>query len=269
MSLYNCEVGFVKGMNLWVGLLLTLFGEECTFFMAQKLFYSGPSHSSPSFYSVKKLYTTSSAFLLENAFIHDQILQLWFPKLAQRLDRFEIRPLSYLEPWYRSLFVCCSSVTKRDGQAKNTLGGILPWPTLLRVWDVYLYYGWDILCLVSITILQSYQSALLNMDPATMSYFLGIEGASPEGVPINNLPTLSSSDKFMESLSHFYFQGKRSLLSKVLPSPTSQTFSESGKGSPFSFGSGSVDLSRLSGRELVAVFRDRYRPKSRSPTSKK
>jgi hypothetical protein len=85
ISLYNCEIGFIPGINLWVGLLLTIFGEESTFFIAQRLFYDGPVLGSSSFYNIKRLYSKSVSFMTENVLIHDCLLQLWLPKVKARL----------------------------------------------------------------------------------------------------------------------------------------------------------------------------------------
>ena len=126
------------------------------------------------------------------------------------------------------------------------MGGLLSFPILLRIWDLFLFYGWDVLCLVSIALLDYYQTRITRMDPATILYFLG---AVPiyDGIPINSLPSLENPDKFMENLHDLSFKGKRNLFSfhskPELENAHSLSLSE---------------LKVFSGFELVTIFRRRY-----------
>jgi hypothetical protein len=261
LSLYNCEVGFVYGMHMWVGMLLTLYDEETAFFLAQKLFYHGSTPDSSSFYKIKRLYLKNDAFMDENIFIHRKIMEAWYPQIFERMESFEIKTEMYLKFWYHSMFVGCSSANRPFSKSSQLWPGLLPWSVVLRIWDIFIYYGWDIMPIVSISILQYYRDQILQMDPATLAFFLGIEqGKAIEdqlGIPVDGLPTITNEDKFMNLIQRHFVKGKKRILSFLSDSSTSGRSSVDSISSPTDEQQPS-DLSRLSGKDIVHVLRFRF-----------
>ena len=87
VCLANSEIGYTPGLEMWIGLLYTVFGEELSFFMIQRMFYCRKVHSSFSFYNLKSLYLKNETFLKENIYIHNQLLRMWLPKIYEQFVR--------------------------------------------------------------------------------------------------------------------------------------------------------------------------------------
>lgn len=257
LSIHNFKIGYVHGMNLWVGLLLTLYSDDLVFFIVQKLFYESPHRESfSSFYGLNRLYLKEGSFFDCTVFIHTRLLNLWFPKLEDRLEKFGISPKLYLRKWLFSLFVGCSAVSYPLSSFKNSHAGILSWPTVLRIWDIYLYYGWDIMIIVTVAILKFYSKEILSMDPATLMVFFGIEDGSFEanGVSPDSLPYISNPDKFIDLANTLFHVGKRNRLSLL----GEYTSSRNSIDSISSISSDSKALRGMSGRQLINFFRNSF-----------
>ena len=258
LSIHNYQIGYVHGMNLWIGLLMTLFSDDLVFFFSQKLLYDKPRRDSfTSFYGLNRLYLKDGTFFDCTVFIHSRLLALWFPKIQEHLENFGLFPSLYLKKWLFSLFVGCSAVSYPLSTYKNSNGGLLSWPTVLRIWDLYLFYGWDILIIVSISILKYYSKEILKMDPATLMVFFGIEDGSMEshGVATDSLPFISNPDKFIDLVQSLYLVGKRHRLSILGDYHSSRNSIDSIS----SISSDSKALRGMSGKQLVNFFKNSAR----------
>lgn len=119
-----------------------------------------------------------------------------------------------------------------------------------------MFYGWDVLCLVSVAILDFYSTEIMDMDPTTLSYFLGIEAETQSpialGIPVESLPSISNPDKFIDVVHQLLFNGRRrrfgvSTSGGRLSVDSAASMNDSGS-----------NLTRLSGRDLVKVLRRRF-----------
>jgi hypothetical protein len=259
LSIHNFQIGYVHGMNLWVGLLLCLYSDDCVFFLVQKLFYDSPNRQdveSSSFYGLNRLYLKDGSFFDCAIYTHSRLLNLWYPKIEDRLNKFGISPNMYLKKWLFSLFVGCSAVSCPLSTFKNSNGGILSWPTILRIWDLYLYHGWDILMVVSVAILKYYSNQILRMDPATLMVFLGIEDGNTEtnGVVTDSLPCISNPDHFIDLVQSLYNVGKRNRLSFLAEYNSSRKSIDSLS----SLSSDTKALQARSGKVLVNFFKNSF-----------
>ena len=106
---------------------------------------------------------------------------------------------------------------------------------------------------------------LEKMDPATLGYFFGIvDGHDKDslGVATNSLPTISSPDKFMDLVHQLFFNGKRRALSFLGDrASTGSSPSRMSLGSLSTLSDRDVSLEslgRLSGRELITLYRSRF-----------
>ena len=124
----------------------------------------------------------------------------------------------------------------------NSHGGLLPWPIVLRIWDLFMFYGWDILCIVSVSILKVYKDEIAMMDPATIRYFFGLERQATAvelGVASNDLPTITHHDKFLELVNQLYFTKRKVILLDESKEKSHSTDS-------------------LCGRELIPILRHQF-----------
>jgi hypothetical protein len=260
LSIHNFQIGYVQGMNLWIGLLLTMYSDDWVFFIVQKLFYDNPhAHNQEplsSFYGLNRLYCKDESFFDCSVFIHTRLLNLWYPKMQERLEKFGISPKLYLKKWLFSLFVGCSAVSYPLSTFKNSNAGILSWATVLRVWDIYLFYGWDIILIVSVAILSYYSKQILRMDPATLMVFFGIEDGNAEsnGVVSDSLPYITHPDRFIELVHTLYHTGKRNRLTLL----TDYNSTRKSIDSLSSISSDSKTLRGMPGKVLVNFYKNSY-----------
>jgi hypothetical protein len=120
-----------------------------------------------------------------------------------------------------------------------------------------MFYGWDVLCLVSIAILDYYSAEIMAMDPTTLSYFLGVEAETQSpvalGIPVESLPSISNPDKFIDLVHQLLFNGRRRFFS-VSPGNGGRLSVDSN----VSLNDSGSNLTRLSGRDLVKLLRRRF-----------
>ena len=121
-----------------------------------------------------------------------------------------------------------------------------------------MFYGWDVLCLVSVAILDFYSAEIMTMDPTTLSYFLGIEAETPSpmalGIPVESLPSITNPDKFIDLVHQLLFNGRRRRFSVSAGSSGGRVSVDS----TLSLSDSGSNLTRLSGRDLVKVLRPRF-----------
>jgi len=110
----NPSVGYCQAMNFFAGLLLLLMSEENAFWtltcIMDDYFYG--------YYSEEMVEAQVDQLVFE------ELVGECFPKLVTHLDKLGIQVALVTGPWFLSIFV-----------------NVLPWETVLRVWDVLLYEG--------------------------------------------------------------------------------------------------------------------------------
>lgn len=111
---HNPAVGYCQGMNFFAGLLLLLMPEENAFWTLVGIiddYFDG-------YYSEDMIESQVDQLVFE------ELMRERFPKLVNHLDYLGIQVPWISGPWFLSIFV-----------------NILPWETVLRVWDVLLFEG--------------------------------------------------------------------------------------------------------------------------------
>jgi len=78
--------------------------------------------------------------LRKTFFVHNKIFEHLEPDLFKHFESFSIIPNIYAMKWYLKLFV-----------------DSFPMDVLLRLWDIFLYEGFDILYTISLTLLKQYK----------------------------------------------------------------------------------------------------------------
>lgn len=112
---YNPTVGYTQGMGLIVGWLLIQMPAEEAFWLFCAMLRD---------VHVEGYYGNDLKQLHIDGIVLGQLLQSMDPQLAQRLTELGIEPIHFTPSWFLPLFV-----------------RILPWETLLRVWDVFFFEG--------------------------------------------------------------------------------------------------------------------------------
>ncbi|CAK9868297.1 unnamed protein product [Sphagnum jensenii] len=111
---HNPAVGYCQAMNFFAALLLLLMPEENAFWTLAGLIdnYFG------GYYAEKMVEAQVDQLVFE------QLVHECFPRLSTHLDSLGVQVAWVSGPWFLSIFV-----------------NVLPWESVLRVWDVLLYEG--------------------------------------------------------------------------------------------------------------------------------
>ncbi|XP_042475002.1 uncharacterized protein LOC122057073 isoform X2 [Macadamia integrifolia] len=111
---HNPSVGYCQAMNFFAGLLLLLMPEENAFWALVGIiddYFDG-------YYSEEMIESQVDQLVFED------LVREKFPKLVNHLDYLGVQVAWVTGPWFLSIFV-----------------NMLPWESVLRVWDVLLFEG--------------------------------------------------------------------------------------------------------------------------------
>ncbi|KAF9280681.1 hypothetical protein BGZ68_007080 [Mortierella alpina] len=136
-SNYNAQVGYCQGMASVVATMLTFFDEEKTFVLLAQMFER---------YNLNDLVVPGFPALFEAFYIQEELTKLYAPKVFQALTTMGIQTAGYASRWYITLYSA----------------GVVPYRTLLRIWDIFLLEGFDWLYFVAIALLKYYEPMLVQ-----------------------------------------------------------------------------------------------------------
>ncbi|PSS33450.1 TBC1 domain family member protein [Actinidia chinensis var. chinensis] len=111
---HNPSVGYCQAMNFFAGLLLLLMPEENAFWTLMSIlddYFDG-------YYSEEMIESQVDQLVFE------ELVRERFPKLVNHLDYLGVQVAWVTGPWFLSIFM-----------------NMLPWESVLRVWDVLLFEG--------------------------------------------------------------------------------------------------------------------------------
>ncbi|KAI5059405.1 hypothetical protein GOP47_0025724 [Adiantum capillus-veneris] len=111
---HNPNVGYCQAMNFFAGLLLLMMPEENAFWTLTSIL----DNCFEGYYAEKMIEFQVDQMVLE------ELVRLHFPRLMTHLDTLGLQVAWISGPWFLSIFV-----------------NILPWESVLRVWDVLFYEG--------------------------------------------------------------------------------------------------------------------------------
>ncbi|KAF8080311.1 hypothetical protein N665_0957s0011 [Sinapis alba] len=111
---HNPSVGYCQAMNFFAGLLLLLMPEENAFWSLIGII----DDYFNDYYSEEMIESQVDQRVLE------ELVRERFPKLVQHLDYLGVQVACVTAPWFLSIFI-----------------NMLPWESVLRVWDVLLFEG--------------------------------------------------------------------------------------------------------------------------------
>ncbi|CAL0300451.1 unnamed protein product [Lupinus luteus] len=137
---HNPSVGYCQAMNFFAGLLLLLMSEENAFWTLMGIlddYFDG-------YYSEEMLESRVDQLVFE------ELVREKFPKLANHLDYLGVQVAWVTGPWFLSIFV-----------------NMLPWESVLRVWDVLLFEGNRVMLFkTAVALMELYGPALVTTADA-------------------------------------------------------------------------------------------------------
>ncbi|KAJ4978716.1 hypothetical protein NE237_009496 [Protea cynaroides] len=137
---HNPSVGYCQAMNFFAGLLLLLMPEENAFWTLVGIiddYFDG-------YYSEEMIESQVDQLVLED------LVRERFPKLVNHLDYLGVQVAWVTGPWFLSIFV-----------------NMLPWESVLRVWDVLLFEGNRVMLFrTALALLELYGPALVTTKDA-------------------------------------------------------------------------------------------------------
>ncbi|KAI1315428.1 hypothetical protein EDD11_000816 [Mortierella claussenii] len=136
-SNYNHRVGYCQGMASVVATMLTFFDEEKTFVLLAQLF---------DCYGIKDLVVPGFPALFEAFYIQEELTKIYAPKVFEALETMGIATPSYASRWYITLYSA----------------GVVPYRTLLRIWDMFLLEGFDWLYFMALALLKYHEPSLVQ-----------------------------------------------------------------------------------------------------------
>lgn len=136
-AFFNPTVGYTEGMCLLVGLLLTHLHAEDAFWLLDAVVHS---------YGMEHIYAGDMRRLHVDNLVVDELVRMTEPALHERFREMHIEPIMFLPGWILPVFV-----------------RTLPWATLLRVWDMFMCYGYTFLLRTTVAILGLSKQRLMQM----------------------------------------------------------------------------------------------------------
>jgi len=147
-SVYDEEVGYCQGMSDITSLLLKYVTEQEAFWMLERLMYDPK-------YNMRELVLPGFPRLQASFLIHDALLEEYAPALADHFKKENVVPAFYATKWYLMAFL-----------------DIFPFDITLRLWDVLLAEGYDIVFSIAINVLIMYQDKLFGKSFDKIMAFL-------------------------------------------------------------------------------------------------
>ncbi|WOL04376.1 TBC1 domain family member 8B-like [Canna indica] len=137
---HNPSVGYCQAMNFFAGLLLLLMPEENAFWALMGIiddYFDG-------YYSEEMIESQVDQLVLED------LVRERFPKLVNHLDYLGVQVAWVTGPWFLTIFV-----------------NMLPWESVLRVWDVLLFDGTrEMLFRTALALMELYGPAIVTTKDA-------------------------------------------------------------------------------------------------------
>ncbi|XVF23736.1 hypothetical protein REPUB_Repub13aG0065300 [Reevesia pubescens] len=137
---HNPSVGYCQAMNFFAALLLLLMPEENAFWTLMGIiddYFDG-------YYSEEMIESQVDQLVFE------ELVRERFPKLVNHLDYLGVQVAWVTGPWFLSIFM-----------------NMLPWESVLRVWDVLLYEGNRVMLVrTALALMELYGPALVTTKDA-------------------------------------------------------------------------------------------------------
>ncbi|WOK94116.1 hypothetical protein Cni_G02818 [Canna indica] len=139
-SVYDRDVGYVQGMGFLAGLLLLYMSEEDAFWLLVALL-KGAIHS-----PMEGLYQAGLPLVQEYLRQFEQLVKEYLPNLGEHFSQEMVNPTMYASQWFITVFSYS-----------------FPFPLALRIWDVFLYEGAQVIFQVGLALLRFCHDDLIKL----------------------------------------------------------------------------------------------------------
>jgi len=151
-SVYDPEVGYCQGMSDMTAFLLMYIPEEDAFWVIVKLL------NDPKF-NMRGIFLPGFPSLQRTFWIFDRLLEKECPKLHKHLAKENVMPMYFGTKWFMLAFL-----------------DAFPFPVTVRLWDVFLYKGYDYVYSISIGLFKMFERNLLSLQfDQIMGFFKSLE----------------------------------------------------------------------------------------------
>jgi len=140
-AVYDQEVGYCQGMGFLAALFLMYMTEEDAFWILVSIL------SDDYKYKMRGLFTDGLPLLRQRFFQLKKLVEIFCPALSKRFELLHIHPSCYATKWFMTGFA-----------------HVLPFPTVVRIWDMYLYEGNKIIFRIALQCLKENEGTLLKLD---------------------------------------------------------------------------------------------------------
>ncbi|XP_065187030.1 USP6 N-terminal-like protein [Sycon ciliatum] len=147
-TMYNEEVGYCQGMDAIAGLMMMYMNEEDAYWAMCRLMSS-------EHYAMHGLYTSDLRKLHEMCTHHGTIRRKVLPKVHKHLEQVGFEPTLYGTKWFMEGF-----------QER------LPFPLVLRVWDVYLYVGERVMHAMAALLIKMFKKQMAKQSFEQLHIFM-------------------------------------------------------------------------------------------------
>ena len=147
-SIYDPELGYCQGMSEIAAVLVMMMAEEEAFWVLVQLL------ADPK-YAMRELFLPGMNAIQTHFHVHARLVEQHLPKLHDHFEAIGMQTVFYATKWFMSFF-----------------SGVLPFEYMVRVWDVIMFDGTEILYTVALRTLELMQKGLLAMSFADATQHL-------------------------------------------------------------------------------------------------
>jgi len=153
-SVYDKEVGYCQGMSDITAFLLMYIPEEDAFWIVVSIL------TDPK-YNLRGRFLPEFPMLQQSFWIFEKLLKKHLPKVAKHLDKENVMTTFYATKWFLTVFL-----------------DAFPFPITVRIWDLFILKGYDMVYSVALGILKLTERKLISLPfDQIMGYFRSLETA--------------------------------------------------------------------------------------------
>jgi len=151
-SVLDPELGYCQGMSDMTAFILMYVVEEDAFWLIVTLLHSPK-------YSMRGIFLPGFPFLQRTFWIFEQIFEKECPKLQKHFSKENVMTMFYGTKWFMLVFL-----------------DAFPFPVTVRIWDLFLFKGYDIVFTVAIGMFKMFEKKLLSLQfDQIMGFFKSLE----------------------------------------------------------------------------------------------
>ncbi|GAM20850.1 hypothetical protein SAMD00019534_040250 [Acytostelium subglobosum LB1] len=186
-SIYNPEVGYCQGMGFITCLLIIYMAEEDAFWVLVQLSEK---------YGMSNMWRPEFPYLQNSFVLLNQMLEGQFPQLYSHIQRQNVFTPLFSSQW----FICLLIYN-------------LPFPMIVRIWDLFLYDGLVVIFAAALALFKTYEDQIMKLEfeeILNLLKFSNGEDKSPMKVDIN---------AFMKLVVHYRNKIRHFVTEHQIPDP--------------------------------------------------